>query len=90
MNKHELLELRRECHHLKPVIWLGNQGYTDAVAAEIERALDSHELIKIKVNTSDKTERDKLANHLCEAHQAELIQRIGQTVCIYRESDDNK
>ncbi len=90
MHKHELLELRLECHHLKPVIWLGNQGYTDPVAAEIERALDSHELIKIKVNTADKAERDSLANHLCESHHAELIQRIGQTVCIYRESDDNE
>ena len=90
MNKHELLELRRECHHLKPVIWLGNQGYTDAVAAEIERALEVHELIKIKVNSSDKAERDNLANQLCKSHQAELIQRIGQTVCIYRESDDSE
>ncbi len=84
MKKHESLELRRECHHLKPVILLGNQGYTEAVAAEIECALVAHELIKIKVNTANKAERDTLANRLCDAHQTELIQCIGQTVCLYR------
>jgi len=88
MNKQQQLTLRRQCHHLKPVILLGGQGYSEAVAAEIECALNAHELIKIKLNTADKTERDALANTLCEKHQATLIQRIGQTVSIYRPTPD--
>ena len=90
MNKHDLLELRRECHALKPVIWLGNQGYTEAVANEIECALKAHELIKIKINSTDKAERDQLAAQLCSAHHAELIQQIGKTLCIYRELEETE
>ena len=90
MNKHEILQLRRECHNLKPVIWLGNQGYTKAVAGEIDCALNAHELIKVKINISDKTARDQLASQLCQSHGAQLIQQIGKTLCLYRRNENTE
>ena len=41
--------LRTLAHHLKPVVWVGQHGLKESVIAEIELALDSHELIKVKV-----------------------------------------
>ena len=46
--------LRSKTHDLKPVLWLGQNGLTESVTAEIETALDHHELIKIKVRVGDR------------------------------------
>ncbi len=87
MNKDEKNALRRQCHHIKPVVWLGSHGYTEAVAAEIESALNAHELIKIKVHSSTKADREAVASQLNQVHQADIIQQIGQTICLYRQSE---
>ncbi len=46
--------LRSKAHHLKPVLWIGQNGLTESVTAEIELALNHHELIKIKLRVGDR------------------------------------
>ena len=43
-------DLRARAHHLNPVVTIAGNGLTPAVVAEIERALQAHELIKFKVH----------------------------------------
>ncbi len=69
---------------LKPVVILGNNGLTDNVTHEINLALDTHELIKIRINASDREERDILIEAICKTSNAELIQKIGHVISIYR------
>jgi RNA-binding protein len=76
--------LKQKAHHLKPVVLLGAQGLTEAVLAEIDVALTAHELIKIKLSGGDKAQRQNWAEQICQHHQAELIQIIGQIAIIYR------
>lgn len=76
--------LRGLAHHRKPVVQLGAKGLTDAVLAEIERALDDHELIKVKLNAGDRTQRTRDVNDLRERTGAALVQRIGNVACLYR------
>ena len=83
-------QLKRECHHLKPVVIIGSQGYTDNVAAEIDCALKAHELIKIKICSTNKDARNAIAQAVCDAHGADLIQQIGQMTSIYRLNPDNQ
>jgi len=49
--------LKGLAHSLKPVVQLGNNGLTEGVLAEIENALSFHELIKVKVSSDDKEEK---------------------------------
>ncbi len=83
-------ELKSLSHHLKPVILLGANGLTESVHAEIERALYDHELIKIKLCSKDKTEKQLLADTICQHHQAALISQIGHVIAIYKKSNKNK
>lgn len=39
--------LKGLAHPLKPVVLLGSNGLTEGVLAEIEQALEHHELIKV-------------------------------------------
>ena len=75
--------LRGLGHHLKPVVWIGQHGLTDAVLGEIGLALDSHELIKVKV-AADREERATITQHVCAATGAELIHAIGQMIVLFR------
>lgn len=76
--------LRKLAHNLKPVIILGNAGFSEGVANELDIALEHHELIKAKVNAADREERDQLIQAICERSGCELVQRIGHTAILYR------
>jgi len=76
--------LRSKAHHLKPVLWIGQNGLTESVAAEIESALDHHELIKIKLRVGDRELRNKTVADICQTTRATQIQSIGNIVSIYR------
>ena len=63
------LALRSQAHHLDPVVLLGANGLTDAVMKEIDRELTAHELIKVRVPTDDREER--------QAIYAEIAEKLG-------------
>ena len=76
--------LRSIAHSLKPVVTIAEKGITEGVSQEIERALNDHELIKIKININDPAVRKTLATQLCEKHNGALVQLIGKIVVVCR------
>ena len=77
-------ELRSIGHALKPVVTVASAGLSESVLAEISRALDDHELIKVKIAVGDRTLKQQVIATLCEKSQAELIQTIGNIALILR------
>ena len=71
-------------HKLNPVVTLADKGYSEAVAAELERALEDHELIKVKLNVGEPADRKAMAAHICEQSGAQLVQSIGKVALLYR------
>lgn len=83
-------ELRRIAHHLQPVVMIGDSGVSEAVINETHRALDDHELIKVKINVLDRDERKTLGDTLADACSAESVQRIGKVLVLYRRNAEAK
>jgi len=83
VNSEQTKALKTEAHLLKPVIMIGQAGLTEAVLKEIESALDTHELLKIKVR-AERDERKTIFQQICIETKAEKIQSIGQVIVIYR------
>ncbi len=81
-------ELRAKAHHLKPVVMIGQHGLTPGVLAEIEVAINTHELIKIKIAENDRDLRKAMIAQIVEETGAQLIQTIGKVAVIYRENTD--
>jgi RNA-binding protein len=73
-------------HSLKPVIIISHKGLTANIRNEIDRALSDHELIKIKILTAKRADRDDISKEICRHHNAEYIQGIGHVILIYRPS----
>jgi len=84
--KTDVRQLRAIGHKLKPVVTIAGNGLSDAVRAELERALNDHELIKIKLAAGDREARDRLLAELLDSTGAELVQQIGNTALILRRS----
>lgn len=80
-------QYRRIAHHLKPVVLLGEQGLTDAVIAETDRALKDHELIKVRTS-GDRAARDAQQTALAERCQAQAVQSIGRMLVLFRKNPE--
>jgi len=76
--------LRALGHHLDPLVQLGKHGLTEGVVAAVNDALETHELVKVRIGTECPDERGDIAEKLPPAVKAELAQVIGRTLLLYR------
>ena len=82
--------LKAKAHKLNPIVIVGNGGLTENVNMEIARGLFDHELIKIRFPALEKAQKKALLTQVCEHHQAELVQLVGNIGVIYKRSDKPK
>ena len=73
-------------HHLKPVLIVSENGLTEGVQAELERALSDHELIKVQLRITERDDRKAVTDELCRLGNCELVQSIGKMALIYRKN----
>ena len=63
---------------------IGAAGLTPQVLREIDLALKSHELIKIRVLGEDRRQRKDLVPEICRQLAAQPVQRVGKILVVYR------
>ncbi|MFU8813789.1 MAG: ribosome assembly RNA-binding protein YhbY [Pseudomonadales bacterium] len=80
--------LKRIAHHLEPVVLVGDQGVSEALVNEARRALEDHELIKVRIHGADRQQRAILADQLAEACGAAVIQSIGKVTVLFRKNPE--
>jgi RNA-binding protein len=84
MSPAERKALKARAHDLSPILQLGEKGLTDAVVAEIDRALAHHELIKVRAAPLNRDAREVALASICERTGAEAVQHIGKMLIVYR------
>jgi RNA-binding protein len=82
----ERKRLRQIGHALNPVVMLGDKGLTESVVEELNRALNDHELIKVKVVAEDREARAALIAELVETTESQIVQTIGKIALIYKKA----
>jgi RNA-binding protein len=80
--------LKGLAHSLKPVVMVGNSGLTDSVLAEIDNALEHHELIKVRISGQERAERKAMLEDIASRTDSDLVQVIGNIGGFYRQSKD--
>ena len=76
--------LRALGHHLDPVVQVGKEGISEGLVSALDVALETHELIKVKLGESAGADRRALGAAVAEAAGGELVQVLGRTVLVYR------
>lgn len=82
--------LKSEAHHLKPLVMIGANGFTEGVLAEIENALNYHELIKIKIAAEDRETKKLICEAIIRETNALPVQQVGSIFTVFRPSEDKK
>ena len=76
--------LRGLAHSLKPVVQLGKEGLTNGIERQLIKALEDHELVKIRFGAGFEQDHDEALAHLLKDSTSELAGRIGHTAVLYR------
>jgi len=79
--------LRGLAHALEPLVHVGKSGVTDELATQIDRALDAHELVKVRF-LEGKSEKAELVAELCARTGAAAAGTVGHVAILYREHPD--
>jgi RNA-binding protein len=76
--------LRALAHDAKPVVQLGRHGLSAPFLAEVERALEEHELIKVRLRGAERAERRQIVDELGSRLRCEPLGTVGQVAILYR------
>ncbi|PEO48015.1 ribosome assembly RNA-binding protein YhbY [Bacillus sp. AFS026049] len=82
--------LRSKAHHLNPIFQVGKGGVNDNLIKQIGEALEVRELIKVSILQNCEEDRNDVGLTLSKGVRAELVQIIGNTIVLYKESKENK
>ncbi|WP_300357899.1 ribosome assembly RNA-binding protein YhbY [Fusobacterium sp.] len=88
MNSKQREFLRKAAHDLEPMIRLGKDGFTDNQAQSILDAIESRELIKVKILQNSKVEKEEVAKEIEEKTGCEVVGIIGKTIILYRPNEE--
>ena len=80
----ERTHLKGRAHALEPIVQVGQGGLSAAVAAELDRALTAHGLIKVRINGADRRERSAIAEAICTRTDAVAVQQVGKIIVLWR------
>ena len=77
--------LKSLAHHLKPVVYVGKEGVSDSTVRSVEEALNTRELIKVRVQEAAPQDvREAGAELASRMAGLELVQTIGRVAVLYR------
>lgn len=80
--------LKTVAHNLNPIVIVGGNGLSENVQLEVDRALEDHELIKVKFAVGDREVKKQLIKELAAIVEAELVQEIGNIAVLFRPSEN--
>ena len=80
--------LRGLGHGLSPVVQIGKEGLSETLVSAVDAALETHELIKVRIGQNALLDRKQVAEDLSKATSSEVAQVLGSTVLLYRVRPD--
>jgi len=87
LNGRQRRKLKSLAHHLNPVVQIGQKGLTDSLIKAVDKALNDHELIKVKF-VDFKEEKHELAEEVSSGTGSALVGMIGNIAILYRENPE--
>lgn len=80
--------LRKEAHDLDALVRIGKEGVTDNLIQSILDAIESRELIKVKILQNCEEEKMEIMEQLSQCKEFEVVGIIGRTIILFKENKD--
>lgn len=82
--------LRSISHEVQPIFQVGKAGVSENMTKQIDEALEKRELIKVSILQNNFDDKNEVARQISEATDSHIVQVIGNTIILYKESIENK
>ncbi|MBC1920673.1 ribosome assembly RNA-binding protein YhbY [Listeria grayi] len=82
--------LRKEAHELEPIFQVGKGGVVPTMITQLNDVLEARELIKVSILQNCDVPKEEVAELITSRTHAELVQIIGRTIILYKESKTKK
>lgn len=86
----QIRHLRGLGHHLEPVVRIGKEQLSEKIVRSTNEALETHELIKVKLQEGCDLDRREVAAGLAEKTGASVVQVLGKTILLFRRAEKEK
>lgn len=80
--------LRKKEHDLDALVRIGKEGVTDNLIQSILDAIESRELIKVKILQNCEEEKMEIMEQLSQCKEFEVVGIIGRTIILFKENKD--
>ena len=80
--------LRGQGNSIKPTVYLGKDGISDALLNSLGEAFNNRELVKVRIEKSCELERKEAGHQLAQSAAAHMVQVLGNTLLLYRPDPD--
>ena len=87
IDKKTRIKLRSIASTIKPIVWVGKEGFSESVLNQINEELFNHELIKIAVQESIEIPSEFELTEIAVKLGAEVVTTIGRKVVLYKHSE---
>ncbi|WP_173916076.1 ribosome assembly RNA-binding protein YhbY [Halobacillus sp. Marseille-Q1614] len=82
--------LRKLSHDIQPIFQVGKAGVNENMTTQISEALEKRELIKVSILQNNFEDNREVAHQIAEETNSHIVQVIGSTIILYKESEENK
>ncbi|WP_066194235.1 MULTISPECIES: ribosome assembly RNA-binding protein YhbY [Gracilibacillus] len=82
--------LRAKSHRIQAIFQVGKDGVNPNMIKQIGEALEKRELIKVSILQNCMEDKEDVAEALAEGADAQVVQIIGNTIVLYKESTEHK
>lgn len=80
--------LRKKAHDLDALVRIGKEGVTDNLIQSILDAIESRELMKVKILQNCEEEKMEIMEQLSQCKEFEVVGIIGRTIILFKENKD--
>jgi len=87
IDKKTRIQLRSLASTIKPIVWVGKDGFSEKVLKQIEEELFNHELIKISMQENVTPPTEFELTEMAVKLGAEVVTTIGRKIVLYKHSE---
>lgn len=80
--------LKRKAHDLDAICRIGKDGVSESLAQGVSNALNTRELLKIKILQNSEVDKKEVAYQIAERIGANVVDIIGRTIILYKENEE--
>lgn len=87
LDKKTRIKLRSLAMNIKPIVWVGKDGFSESVLKQINEELFNHELIKISLQDNIELPTEFELGEIATKLTADVVTVIGRKIVLYKHSE---